>query len=205
MKKVTLEAYDSQGMEFFVENTPKQEDKTIDVFGYDTFKMLSKSWASQRDQFIITINEGGAAISLLLVKSKSGNGYVKRELESGKHAVGRIFDIVSPIYYIKNPVRGSATLTEMTTFAYNSDIRRCMFFPEPVTKMQMFFNQYPMNTAHNVPYGRGFGAAGRSFFYESISFEPDLAIQKDLTIVINNNNTDGATPKTFIGGEYLIL
>lgn len=205
MKKTKIENYTAPDMTFFVEDTPGQEDKTVNIFGYNTFSFLSKGWESQRDRFIITIEEGAGSISLVLVKSKHGNGYVKRHLESGEHVVGRIFDIVSPVYFIENPVRGTAILSEITTYAYNSDIRRCMFFPEPVAKMQAFFNLYPLGTEHVDSYGRGFGIAGRSFFYESISFEPDARIEKDLTITMNNNNTDDSTPKPYIGGEYLIL
>lgn len=207
MKKVRIE--DSPSFQLFVEETPSQTDKSINVFGTEQFNFLVKGWGSQHDRFILTIDEGGGAISLMIVRSKIGNGYVKRQLESGQHTVGRIFDIVSPVYYIEEPERGTASDSRMIT-TFNKNVpdqpNKCMFFPNPVEQMQVLFNNYPIGTAHSDSYGKGFGLAGKSFFYQTMSFEPDPEIDVINQMYIQNkvNSTD-STRVPYIAGEYKLL
>lgn len=203
MKKVTIEG--KTGYKLFVENTPTQDDKTINVFGFEQFNFFNESWASQHDRFILTIDEGGGSISLIIVRSKVGNGYVGRELESGEHKTGRIFDIVSPVYYIESPERGTSSSSKtIKTFEINNP-NKCMFFPSPVGKVTATLNFYEIPDSHSVNYGKCFGVAGKSYFYQTISYELDPDIDGVTLMDIQNKDKANNTNVSYIGGEYKIL
>ena len=205
MKKAKIEDLNLPDVELWVENTPDRNAKTVNLFSYGEFGILAKSWTNQMDRLIITIDEGNGALSLFIAKSKFGNGYVKRGLESGKHVVGRVFDIVSPIYFIENPIRGT-TFKSLVTYSLTSDIRRCLFFPTPVTNLQVFYNFTTSPGWFGSAYGKSFGVAGKSLFFETTSFQPDPNISGLTDMSANNNdNANGEIKRPYIGGDYRIL
>ena len=207
MKKAKIEGWSL--VDLWVDKTPFQSDKSVNIYGFDAFPVLTKSWASQRDRLIITIDEGKGAISLFVAKSKRGNGYVGRKRENGELRVGRIFDIVSPIYYIKNPLRGagsSPAVKYITTYSKNSDVKSCMFFPTAVKELQVLVNGYTPGDELTKTYGKGFGVAGTSTFYESMSceFSGEIAGFESCQ-VRNTTDSTGSERVAYIGGEYQIL
>lgn len=210
MKLTRLESSENPDLELWVESTPKQSDKTITVFGYDTFDMLNETWEDQHDRLLISIDEGEGAISLFLAKSKIGNGFVKRNLESGTYVVGQIFDIVSPIYFIKEPIYDlseSPTLKFITTSDITTDKKNCMFFPKAPSSIRNFINGQVLSTDIKV-YGKIFGIAGTSQFYETMSFDMELELGGFSSFALNNRTVETGIPDVYhkyIAGEYLIL
>lgn len=216
MKKANIEQFSMTGRQLYVDETPKQTDKTVKLWGASAYALLVKTWVDYRDKLVISIDEGGGAISLFIAKSKIGNGYIKREMESGERVVGRTFDIVSPIYFIQNPERGAAGThsgLKKTYDATNLENSYCIFFPNTVKNLYAIYNNTSPTEAFarfKVRYGLAFGVAGKSLFFETISFEVDTTLTNGSSklnqISVNNNAEEGTSDTAaWIGGYYKIL
>ena len=216
MKKANIEQFSVGGYQLYVDDTPRQTDKSVKLWGYSAFPLLVKSWAYYRDRLVITIKEEGDAISMFIAKSKAGNGFIKREMEGGERVIGKVFDIVSPIYYIQNPQRGDSNRYSGLKKTYDAALPNdtyAIFFPNTTPNVYAIFNDTsPLEsfTHYKERYGLCFGVAGKSLFFESISFEVDTNLMNGTnkleTITVNNSGAEGASEYVpWVGGYYKIL
>lgn len=199
MKKVLIEGRPAHSYELFVEDTPVKGDRTLRIFGYDAFAFLNKSFQINQ-RAVISIDEGGGAVSFVLLVGTNNNGYVRRERQSGQFEVGRIFHIASPVYYVKKPFREGRNLIGIES---DKNRQSVMFFPEAAERANVDIDNFMYPNMREV-YGRSIGVAGFDMFFETtgITLMNDNITNQKIRV---SNYSGQQNPYYVVGGEYEIL
>ena len=203
MKKVLIENMINLPYKLYIEDTPERGQRTVNIFGFNNFDFLSKTWTSTNQRLVMSVDEGGGAKSFVVLVSQKGNGYIRRQREGGELTVGRIFHIASPIYYVKQPFRNEPSndlSTRITVESYNSTtgVTGVMLFPDGSDYIDIKMNNSSA-IDYSIRYGRGVAQGGTDAFFESngINFKSDLA---GLTSVKVSNARTGAVSVLAVGG-----
>lgn len=174
--KAKLEGYDD--FKARVDSLPTRNDKTIDLAS-NSINLLTFNELSEPKIKLLSIDVKQGQKIFLYIKTKQGNGYISKELESGEHRYNKRYDIVSPIYLSNDYVYHNEKYI-WNSLSDNSFI----FFFKPVKDIAFTFNGSASTNDKLEAYGGLLGAAGKDYFHETISYSLDESIEGYLSNAI---------------------
>lgn len=193
--KAKLEGYED--FKFRINELPTKNDKFIDLSS-NLSNAITFDETNEAKIKLLSIDVQQGKKIFLYIKTKQGNGYISKELESGQRRYNKRYDIVSPIYistdfiyrtgrYVWNPLTDN----------------NFVFFFKPVKDIALTFNGTASTNDKLEAYGKLLGAAGKDYFHETISYSLDESIEGYTGNAIIPGGVD--LNVTYITGTYEVL